>query len=158
MADTVQPTGQTAYRKVIFGTNGKSTYTHKNLSAQRNKRLVTAGGTGFPIPFRVPPITSFIPQIKYVLETRIIFCCAYFKTARDELIIPASCREKTADKIPKLAPNKTVISVAFFKLSRTLLSAELSLRHRVQKLLLYGSGSRRVPSGQASGNGLRRFY
>ena len=75
-------------------------------------RVETVGTMGFPSPFKIPPITSFIPQIKYVLEIIIIFCLEYAIISGLELIIEESCPEKIADREPKLAPNRTVIIIA----------------------------------------------
>ncbi len=57
------------------------------------------GIIGLPIPLNVPHITSLIPQIKYVLEISIIFCCEYAITAGDDDIIPDNCPENIAEEI-----------------------------------------------------------
>ena len=64
---------------------------------------------GFPIPLRTPPITSLIPQIKYVLETMIIFCREKSITAGESDNKEESCPEKIAESDPKVAPKATVI-------------------------------------------------
>jgi hypothetical protein len=109
--DNVHPIGQTKYKNVRFGQRGNTKYTHANLSRHKNIRLVAAGAIGRPIPFSVPPSTSFIPQMKYVLDTITIFCIENVTTSDEEEMIYDSSREKIADNDPRLAPKATVITM-----------------------------------------------
>ena len=62
--ESIHPIGHMRIRKVMFGQRGYMKYTQGKRIAQRNMKVVTVGTTGFPIPRRAPPKTSFIPQIK----------------------------------------------------------------------------------------------
>jgi len=78
------------------------------------------GIIGLPIPLRVPHITSFIPQMKYVLEIIIIFCFENSITAGVEDIIEDNCSEKIAENAPNVPPKSAVIIIAFQTTWRTL--------------------------------------
>ena len=60
-------------------------------------KVETVGSIALPIPLRAEPRTSFIPQIKYVLDIIIIFCCENAITSGDEDIIDESSFEKIAE-------------------------------------------------------------
>ena len=70
------------------------------------------GTRGLPIPLSVPPSTSLIPQMKYVLDIIIIFCLEYAITAGDDDIMAESCPEKIDESKPKVAPKAVVIKTA----------------------------------------------
>ena len=119
--ESIQPTGHTRYRNVrLFGSSGYIKYTHTNLSTHINTNVETVGIIALPIPFNEELKTSFTPQIKYVLETIIIFCCAYDITIGDVEIIDENSFEKIADREPKVAPKAIAIKQAFFIDSFTL--------------------------------------
>ena len=75
-------------------------------------RVAIVGKMGFPMPLSTPPITSLIPQIKYVLETMIIFCRENSITAGDVDRKDESCTEKVAENEPKVTPNAVAINMA----------------------------------------------
>ena len=89
-----QPIGQTRYKKVRFGSNGKINATHKILSTHVQKKDVIVGITGFLIPLNAPHKTSCIPQMKYSLDISFIFCPAYSITTGFCDIIEQSSLEK----------------------------------------------------------------
>ena len=71
------------------------------------------GRIGFTIPLKTPHITSFIPQIKYVLEMIIIFCLENSITAGVDDMIADNCPEKIAENAPNVPPKSVVIIIAF---------------------------------------------
>ena len=73
--ERVHPIGQTIYRNVRFCTSGNMRYTQINLSPHINTRVANVGMSGFPSPRRAEQRISLIPQMKYVLDMIIIFCC-----------------------------------------------------------------------------------
>lgn len=83
-----------------------------NLKTHRNKNEKIVGRVGFPIPLKTPLITSFKPQIKYVLDTIIIFCLENSIMEGEDVIIDESSLEKNADKNPNVAPKPIVIKIA----------------------------------------------
>ena len=76
---------------------------------------------GFPMPRSTPQNTSLIPQIKYVLDTIIIFSCEYAITAGFEDMIDDNCPEKIAESEPKDAAKAIVINIALTTVCLTLL-------------------------------------
>ena len=78
------------------------------------------GIIGFPIPLSVPPIISFIPQMKYVLDTRIIFCLEYIITSGVVDIMDDNSFEKNAESDPNKSPQPEVRSTALITTFLTL--------------------------------------
>ena len=94
--------------------------TQKILRKNINISVEIVGTNGLPSPRNAPEKTSLIPQIKYVLETIIIFCCEYIITSGVEDIIDESSPENIAENAPMVAPNIVVITIDFFIDSFTL--------------------------------------
>ena len=90
----VQPIGQTRYKKVRLGYNGKINITQTTLRTQVQKKEVIVGTIGFLIPLNAPHKTSCMPQTKYNLEISFIFCPAYSITTGFCDIIEQSSLEK----------------------------------------------------------------
>lgn len=84
-------------------------------------RVEIVGTIGFPNPRKEPEKTSLIPQIKYVLETIIIFCCEYIITSGVVDIIEDSSPENIAESEPSEVPKIIVIIIDFPMDSFTLL-------------------------------------
>ena len=74
-----------------------------------NTMVQTVAGIGFLKPRIAAPKISFIPQMKYVLETITIFCLEYSKTAGLSDIIDDNGTANIADIAPIDAPRQTVI-------------------------------------------------
>ena len=62
--DSVQPTGQTRYRKVRFGTSGKIRYTQASRRAHIKIMVLMVGTVALPIDRRAALNTSLMPQMK----------------------------------------------------------------------------------------------
>ena len=105
-----------------MGHRGNITYTHTKRIKHINKSVAIVGIIGFPMPLRVPPIISFMPQIKYVLEIIVIFCLENAITSGVVDIKDDNSPEKKAERNPKPAPKAMVIIVeltmVFFALAR----------------------------------------